>query len=171
VSRERGQILGRPVTRALRSVAWRGSAFALLWIALTGAATRGWWLGVLVVAAATAASLMMVPPGVYRWSPAKGLRFFIYFIGQSVRGGVDVSRRAMDPRMPIDPGLVRYTLRIRGETARVFMADVVSLLPGTVAAQRQDRELTVHALDQRLDIERILARLEAEVIELFGEES
>lgn len=94
--------------------------------------------------------------------------FAPFFLVQSLRGGVDVARRALHPRLPLNPCLVRYPLCLEEVPAQVFMANVVSLLPGTLSADLEDSVLTVHALDCALPVTEQLQALESRVARLFG---
>ena len=51
---------------------------------------------------------------------------------------------------------------------RVFMANTVSLLPGTLSAELDEEHLHVHVLDQTGDLTSELAVMESRVTRLFG---
>lgn len=95
-------------------------------------------------------------------------RFAAVFVRDSLRGGVDVARRIGSRDMRLQPGFVTLRLALPDEGARVLLAVVVSLMPGTLAARLQADELTLHALDLRLPIEAETRRLEREVARLYG---
>jgi multicomponent Na+:H+ antiporter subunit E len=99
------------------------------------------------------------------------LSFLPYFADQSLRGGIDVARRALSPSLPLQPGFLDYRIRLPAGPERVFFVNCISLLPGTFSAAFRDRELTVHLLasDPGGDEGR-LRRLEAMVAGLFGVE-
>lgn len=95
-------------------------------------------------------------------------RFAAVFVRDSLRGGIDVAQRIGSPDMRLQPGLVTLRLALPDEGARVLLAVVVSLMPGTLAARLGADELTLHALDLRLPIEAETRRLEREVARLYG---
>ena len=104
----------------------------------------------LVFVAATAAtwvSLRLVPADGYdiRWGAL--LRFLPHFLWQSVVAGVDVARRAFDPRMPLRPGFVSYPIGFRSSTACNTFTTITSLLPGTVPCGVENGQLVYHCLD------------------------
>lgn len=108
--------------------------FALLWIVLTGAATEALAYGAVAAFAAAVLSLKLYPPdrpGVGAWPV---VMFLPRFLVQSVVGGLDVARRALDPRLPVAPGWVELPLASRQVEANVLLGGVVSILPGTLAA-------------------------------------
>jgi multicomponent Na+:H+ antiporter subunit E len=146
----------------------RGFVFGFIWWTLGGADLATWWVGLPAVGIAVVVSLLITHASIrLRWSPG-GLAFFLpFFCLQSLRGGVDVAWRAFHPGLPIHPCLVSYSLRLRETPARVFMANVVSLLPGTLSADLEGDCLVVHALDGRLPVTGQLRELESRVANLF----
>ena len=64
--------------------------------------------------------------------------------------------------------MVDYSLHLREGTARVFFANIVSLLPGTLSADIRGDTLIVHVLDKNLPMFEQLRRLELAVARLFG---
>lgn len=142
--------------------------FGFIWWTLGGGGPATWWLGLPAVAIAVAVSLLVTHPSIrLRWSPGGLASFLPFFCLQSLRGGVDVAWRAFHPGLPIHPCLVHYPLRLRETPARVFMANVVSLLPGTLSADLEGDSLVVHALDGRLPVTEQLRALESRVARLF----
>jgi multicomponent Na+:H+ antiporter subunit E len=146
----------------------RGLGFALLWIVLTEGNAYAWWFGVLVVAAATAASAALQPP--VRLRPLGLLRLLPFFLKQSLLGGVDVARRAFDPRMPLDPIFVACPLRLPPGPAQIALADTMSLLPGTVSVDLHGNDLRLHVLDRSLPAIATLRQLEDRLGDAFGVE-
>ena len=61
-------------------------------------------------------------------------------------GGLDVARRALDPRLPVGPAWVTLNLKNRPDEFRVLLGGVISVLPGTLAAASSKGELDVHVL-------------------------
>jgi multicomponent Na+:H+ antiporter subunit E len=158
----------RPTSRpSLRAAALRALGFAVLWWVLTEGRGGGWFLAVGSVAAATAASLALLPERRGR-SPAGLLRFAAFFLAQAVLGGVDVARRALHPRLPIRPGFSEYRLRVRGETARALLLNTVSLVPGTLSARLRGDRLLVHALDSSVAVEGKIAEIEERLAAALG---
>jgi multicomponent Na+:H+ antiporter subunit E len=154
----------------LRRGALRATALALLWWVLTDGDRGSWVIGVPGVVSAALASLMLVPGKLWRWRLAGMLRFIPFFLRQSVRGGLDVSIRALHPHTPLAPAVQHYRLRLHDDFARVFFANTVSLLPGSLSADLQHDRLTVHVLDGSLPIQATLQALEVRVAGVFGVE-
>jgi multicomponent Na+:H+ antiporter subunit E len=140
------------------------AVFAVAWAIIAGG--RGWAAGLPVALLAATASCWLLPPA--RVSLRGLLRFLPFFAWNSLRGGVDVALRALHPRLPIEPRLVRYELRLEDAVARVFMANSVTLLPGTLSADLQGDVLLVHVLNASGPFAGALAKLEGHVADLFG---
>jgi multicomponent Na+:H+ antiporter subunit E len=141
---------------------------AALWAALNPRDPGSWIVGVPVIAAAAWAAARLAPPAAWRFTPAGIARFVPFFLLASLRGGVDVAWRAVHPRLPIDPALVRHALGLPEGTARVFLIDAMSLLPGTLSANCEGSTLVVHVLNDAQAAAAAIVELEERVAALFG---
>lgn len=150
-----------------RSAIVHAALFAALWALLTGGGAGSWIVGAPVVLAATAASHSLWPRNTGWWSPIGLVRFVFFFLRESVRGGVDVARRALDPALPIRPGLVELQTRLPPGPAEVFLVDVLSLLPGTLSVDLRGSTLTMHLLDDRTPVQAELEVIEELVAAIF----
>jgi len=144
----------------------RASFFALLWWALSDGSIASWKVGAPTVLIATLMSGLMLPSP--PWSLKGALSFAAFFIWQSLRGGADVARRAIDPRLPIAPILIEFPLRLPPGLPRVMFINSSSLLPGTLSADLEGNVLKVHALDGDSDPLAELKTLEDQVIQMMG---
>ncbi len=149
-----------PATFATRLV-----AMAAMWLILTEGSLRYPWLGAIAAVAGAYLSATLLPTTGLRLSIAGALRFWAYFLTRSLLGGIDVARRALSPRMPLDPGYVVVDLRLREEAARVLLVDVLGLMPGTLGVGLDGERLTLHVLDREAaaadrvrELEEIVAR-------------
>jgi multicomponent Na+:H+ antiporter subunit E len=125
-----------------------------VWVVLTGAEAKGLALGAVAVPAALWMSLRLLPAGspLRLWRLARHLP---RFLAGSLRGGIDVARRALAPRLRLAPGWVEVPLDLP-PGGRAAMGGELSLMPGTLAAgSRQDR-LLVHVLDTDAGFERTI---------------
>lgn len=147
----------------VRSVAF----FVLWWVLTEGAGAAAF--AVVVVPLALGASLVLARPHPRRVSLLGLLRFIRFFLWESLRGGVDVARRALHPRMPLAPEMVEYPLRARDERERVLLVTVMSLVPGTVGAALDENRIRLHVIDRRLPVERTIRRVEAGIAGIFGD--
>ncbi len=155
-----------------RPRAWRAAigllALAGLWAALTGGAAESWVMGAPAVLLGTA--LIFLHPGAPRWrlSLPGALRFLAWFALQSVRGAVDVARRAMAWRLPLAPGCRCFQTALPEGAPRLLFANAITLLPGTLTAEIEGDLLVVHMLDTGADLDGELSALEMRVAALFA---
>ncbi len=139
---------------------------SVIWWALTDGSAESWWIGVPAVACATIVSVVLVPTtGLVWWEV---LRFIPFFLWYSLKGGVDVARRALHPRMPIMPEIIEYPLRLPHGLPQVMLMNAISLLPGTLSVDFEGRMLKIHVLDGLDDFLPELEALERHVGRMLG---
>lgn len=80
---------------------------------------------------------------------------------------MDVAWRAFHPRMPIAPDLIEYPLRLPPGLPQVFMANTISLLPGTLSAELDQGILQIHVLDSQKDFLAEVKMVEHNVARMF----
>jgi multicomponent Na+:H+ antiporter subunit E len=155
-------------------LAIRVGLFVVLWLLLHGSDWLSWWIGVPAIALATAVSLIVVPPISWRVSFIPLIRFVGYFLVKSFLSSVDVASRVFRWRIPLQPDMIVYHIRLSGDFPPVLMANVTSLLPGTLSVElKLEREnepkcLLVHTLDERDPVAAELGRLEAHIAAIYG---
>lgn len=138
----------------------RTLAFLLLWVLLMGGPKQ------LAFGAATAAlaawcSVRLRADGQLGLRPLGLLAMAPRFLWQSLVAGVDVARRAFDPRLPLNPGLIVYRPQLPPGSARSLFTAYTSLLPGTVPCGDGDGGVVYHCLDISQPIVEQLAAEEA----------
>lgn len=154
--------MSRPRLRAVLRLALMSAG---LWLVLTEGQALG-PAALVVVVAAIAVGRLYGPEHMHPWRPLQLLAFLGYFVRGSLRGGVDVARRAFSPSMPIDPCTVRRPVRVGSGQPRTLLVSAISLMPGTLTADVDGEELVVHLLAP--DMEREIDGLERRIVALFG---
>jgi multicomponent Na+:H+ antiporter subunit E len=139
----------------------------LLWMILAEGDLSSLVIGAPFIAAGAAVARLR-PAGADRVRPTGAVRFAVVFLGKCCVAGVDVAKRAFGPRGAIRPGFVEHEFSIPEGAPRTLLANVVSLLPGTMSAAVDGDVLRLHVLDTRLDVAREMAALEALVAGVFG---
>ena len=131
--------------------AMRAAGFYALWIVLMPSAKPADLVcGAVATMLATWTSLRLLPPADGHLRAVALLLLIPHFLWQSVLAGLDVARRALHPRMPMDPGLVECPLAFPpGFTLNTF-ATITSLLPGSVPCGQKPGVLIYHCLDRGL---------------------
>lgn len=123
--------------------------FSGLWVILTG--DEAILLGMAVVLTCSWLSLRLLPAV----QPIRLLALLAIapgFVWRSLLGGVDVARRALDPRLPLNPGWMEVAVDL-SDGGRVALGGDLSLMPGTLAAGSDRGRLLVHVLDRDQDVE------------------
>jgi multicomponent Na+:H+ antiporter subunit E len=144
-----------------RPAALRALGFLVLWVVVTGGNPADLVAGAVAVLAASWASLHLLRPGTSRVRPTVLARLVLRFLCQSVVAGVDVARRALDPRLPLNPGFVLYPVRLPPGPRRDMFTALMSLLPGTVPTGSAAGGLFIHCLDVGQPVAAQLAEEEA----------
>jgi len=143
--------------------------FAILWLMLAGDSPADLGAGAVAAVAATWVSLHLLPPSRSRMRPVAFARFAVRFLQQSVIAGVDVARRAFDPRLPLSPGFAVYPVGLPPGSGRNMFTALMSLSPGTVPTGPDPRDrLLVHCLDVEQPITAQLAAEEAAFAQAIG---
>lgn len=104
--------------------------------------------GVVAAAAATWASLRLMPPQHWSVRPLEAARLVLRFFCQTVVAGFDVAWRALDPKLPLRPGIVNYRPLLPPGTKRDTFLSIMSLMPGTLpSGPTEGGDVAVHCLD------------------------
>ncbi|NIR60444.1 MAG: Na+/H+ antiporter subunit E [Gammaproteobacteria bacterium] len=139
--------------RGVRHAINLGVVLYLLWLALSGH-LEAWLLGLGLASAALTVWVAQRmdradrEPQRLRMS-ARALGYFPWLAWQVVLANLDVARRILHPRMPIDPRVVRLRARQRTRLGRVIYANSITLTPGTVSLDLDEDTITVHALTRQ----------------------
>jgi len=150
------------------SLGWRAALLLVIWAVLAG--NWPWENGLLafaLVAAAVLTSCRLCPPAPIGLRPWRVLRFIPWFLVQSLLGGFDVAKRALNPRMPLNAGFIEMPFRAPPGPPRIALIWIISLLPGTAAVHLRESDVSVHVLDRRIHTVEKLQDLERRVIDLF----
>jgi len=129
------------------------SAFILLW---------GFWLlltwpqsfqaGFLVVGVLLTLLVVVLTAGKYphrEWllNPLRWLWLLVYipwFVYLCVKANLDVAYRVIHPDVPIRPGIVKVHTNLKTSLAKAFLANSITLTPGTMVVDIVGSDLYVH---------------------------
>ena len=164
-------------TRTLRTIA-RAGVLALLWIAFSGkfdALHLGFgFLSVVLVAWTTrdvrlahTLTVRRRPLGEIRLGPA--LRYPVWLLKEVLLANLQMARIILDPRLPIDPVLVRFDSRLESSLAQVLLANSITLTPGTFTVSVHEGVLEVHAMTVAAASGTTLGAMRRRVARVFGE--
>ena len=152
------------------STSWlisRMAILAFLWWVLAKGALESWQVGIPAILAAIFIDYRLFRHQTNRWSLGGFIVFALFFLKLSVTSGVDVVRRIYHPRLPLNPAMVDYPLRLAFPAARNLFVCTVSLLPGTLSAELGTQSLVVHVLDIDRPFNQELKLIEDRVAAVF----
>lgn len=162
--------------RWMISTLLRVTVFSIIWAALSGASGDTLVYGIVSVLAATALSLALLPPGQpqpKRW-PARVWGTIVlaaWFLQQSIRGGIDVARRALTRKVDINPEVVDVVVELPAGPGREVCYLLMNLLPGSmvqrVRTTEQQTIAEIHTLSMDLQPEHQWLRLQDRVQQAF----
>ena len=85
----------------------------------------------------------------YRLVPAF-VQYLYYLLKEIVLANISVSRMILSRKEEMEPVLVHVRTDLKTETARVILANSITLTPGTITVSLTDDKLLVHCLDKSL---------------------
>lgn len=142
----------------------------LFWLVLSGHYTPLYiGLGVLSAALVTwlnrhdeiVSNVVRAVPGLVAYTP--------WLLAQIVQSNLQVARLVLDPRLPIDPVVVRYRTAMRQDLAVATLANSITLTPGTVTIDIAGDELVVHALTPDTAAGVVSGEMARRVARVYGE--
>jgi len=158
--------------RSAPAVIARLLGFLGLWLVLAGLGPAALIIGAFAAVVVTWTSLRLLPPSRFRPRFAILAILAVRFVWQSVAAGVDVARRALDPRLPLRPGFVVYPIRLQSSLARNAFLTLSSLLPGTLpTGLDEEGAVLIHCLDVEQPVVAQMTAEELLVIRALGRES
>ena len=136
----------------------RVSAFILLyafWLLITFSLQPGF----LIVGALFTLLVVVLTAGKYphrEWllNPLRWfwlLVYIPYFLYYCIRANLDVAYRVIHPDMPIRPGIVKVPTTLKTNLAKTFLANSITLTPGTLVVDIVGNDLYVHWINVRTD--------------------
>ncbi|MBW6520190.1 MAG: Na+/H+ antiporter subunit E [Desulfoarculaceae bacterium] len=147
----------------------RGALLSFLWWILTEGRRDAWVAGFVAIGAALWLSLRLCAPRSTQISVGGLGAFLGYFIWNSVRGGVQVALLALRGRRALHPGTLELQLNLASPAPRIFVANVLALMPGTVSVRLNGKRLRLHVIDERMPIVAEVKALEVLIARMFGE--
>jgi multicomponent Na+:H+ antiporter subunit E len=99
--------------------------------------------------------------------------FFIVFLWEVLKSNLDVAFRVVHPVIPIKPGIVQVKTRLTSKLARLFLANAITLTPGTITVDIREDLLFIHwiyieADDMVTATEKIVSKFERYLEVIFG---
>ena len=78
------------------------------------------------------------------------LGYVIFLVKEIIVANVAVIHLICTQREIVDPVIVRFRTNLKTDTAKVILANSITLTPGTITVSLKDDEYVVHCLDRSL---------------------
>lgn len=85
-------------------------------------------------------------------NPVRWFWFLIYipvFVWHCLKANIDVALRVLSPGMNLKPGIVKIKTSLKSEIAKVFLANSITMTPGTLTVEIKDDTLYIHWIEVR----------------------
>ena len=86
---------------------------------------------------------------------------------QIMKSGLHITKVILDPRLPINPRLIRYRTKLGNNNAVVLLGNSITLTPGTVTTDVVPGKLVVHALDDQSSGDLLSGTMEQKIDDVF----
>lgn len=70
--------------------------------------------------------------------------YLVYFTYHCIMANIDVAYRVLHPDVPIHPGIVKVTTGLKTDIAKTFLANSITLTPGTLTVDIDGPDLYIH---------------------------
>ena len=126
----------------------------VLWLALAASVSNQHLIAGAVVAVLAA----LFFGGRFAAEPAKCFQpmryvWFCYyipvFLWECLKANIDVAYRVLDPTLPICPGIVKIKTDLKTDIARAFLANSITMTPGTLSVDLVGDYVYVHWINVR----------------------
>lgn len=77
-------------------------------------------------------------------------QYLYYLTGAIIASNLTVARMILTRKEQMEPVLVHVHAELKAQTARVMLANAITLTPGTITVAMTDEDLLVHCLDKSL---------------------
>jgi multicomponent Na+:H+ antiporter subunit E len=74
-----------------------------------------------------------------------------YFLWYCLKANLDVAIRVIHPDLPIRPGIIKVRTNLTSPMAKTFLANSITLTPGTLSIDLHGQELWVHWINIHVD--------------------
>jgi multicomponent Na+:H+ antiporter subunit E len=73
--------------------------------------------------------------------------YVFVFLWELLKSNVDVALRVINPRLPINPGIVKVRTSLKSPLGRAILANSITLTPGTLTVEMKDEFFYIHWID------------------------
>jgi len=95
--------------------------------------------------------------------------YFVWLICQIVQSNLQVAYIVLHPKLPIEPGLLRFRTRLQSRVGHILLANSITLTPGTITVDLTEGTYLVHALVPQAAGSLLEAKMQNKLEMIFGE--
>ncbi len=96
----------------------------------------------------------------------KAIRFFRFLpwlLWQILLANIDLALRVLNPKMPINPRMIKFKNDLKTDLGMVILANSITLTPGTVTVDVNENEYLVHIISEKAAQSLISGEMQARV--------
>ena len=79
----------------------------------------------------------------------KMLRYIFVLVREIIKANFAVIHMILSEKEEVEPALVSFHTDMKTQAGKAFLANAITLTPGTITVALEDNEYTVHCLDRR----------------------
>jgi len=83
----------------------------------------------------------------FRFRPIAYIIYFVVFMKNLILSNWDVAKRVIDPKLPINPGIVAIKTDLKEDYKKLMLANSITLTPGTITMDVRDDTYFIHWID------------------------
>lgn len=129
----------------------------LIYLLLAGFYIDELILGSVISAVLTGILVKTVDYSIDGLFPIKLVKYLVLyipvFIYQLILANLDVARRVLSPKIPLNPGIVKVPTNINSDLGKLTLANSITLTPGTLSLDVTEDAVLVHTVEVKGDTE------------------
>ena len=75
------------------------------------------------------------------------LAYLFVFLWELIKSNIDVALRVINPKLPINPGIVKVKTKLKSKLGRTILANSITLTPGTLSVEISEDYFYIHWID------------------------
>jgi multicomponent Na+:H+ antiporter subunit E len=95
--------------------------------------------------------------------------YFVWLVYEIVKANFQVAYLVLHPKLPIEPGLLRFRTRLQSKVGHILLANSITLTPGTITVDLTEGTYLVHALVPGAAGSLLEAKMQSRLEAIFGE--
>lgn len=99
----------------------------------------------------------------------KVFSYWVWLSYEIIKANLQVAYLVLHPKLPIDPGLLRFRTRLQSQLGHIVLANSITLTPGTITVDLTDGTYLVHALVPGAAGSLLEAKMQSRLEAIFGE--